>query len=515
MQQKTSFDVENGMIAPVFDILQDLCKDSYCYKINRKMVKFGLVYWNRFVNMPERNSETKTASSSHCPVPKPIKRPNLVTHSITLNGRKTFGRMDNSETKNNWGQFIEELNNFIAGTENGSDDVALQCCMAALRILGMKGPVSLGVDIAGQVLEKPDISDRSKKHLSIARTRFLRISGRMNEARGDRTRKRERQRNLSVDIPLETEALEKSESVEEQIEVVEVESMLETTITEDVDIPKEKSLGITEQEHEDLQLEADDLLEQGNIEEAESYYGQALEFYNKAMELYKRIGRTRGIIEVHQMIGNVYRNQGDYDKATTEFETSLQLSDEHSLFLFGCSLWIGTSVHDTGEYPKAIEYLNQSLDTAQQIGDKFREELGWEWSIKILDNTKTLSNTTNKHWRYLSKSETRVTKESISEKLQISIKISHNTKTLSHITNKPLRFKTNQNKRSEGQILGNLIVINVLGNTTRLSNTAKLQRLQKNRRQRVKVSISEIWEVSIKILESTKNVWRITNKHWR
>ena len=88
-------------------------------------------------------------------------------------GQKIFlEELDNSETKNNWGQFFEELNNFIAGTEYVSGDVALQCCMAALRILGMKGPVSLGVDIAGEVLEKPDVSDRAKKQLSIARTRF-------------------------------------------------------------------------------------------------------------------------------------------------------------------------------------------------------------------------------------------------------------------------------------------------------------------------------------------------------
>ena len=234
----------------------------------------------------------------------------------------------------------------------------------------------MGVDIAGQVLEKPDISDRSKKHLSIARTRFLRISGRMNEARGDRTRKRERQRNLSVDIPLETEALEKSESVEEQIEVVEVESMLETTITKDVDIPEEKSLGITEQEHEDLQLEADDLLERGDIEEAESYYGEHWNSTTRPWGHGKLV--VQEDVEVHQMIGNVYRNQGDYDKAG-KMETSLQLSDEHSYFVqSGCSLWIGTSCDDTGEYPKTIEYLNQSLDTAQQIGDKFREEEPWK-----------------------------------------------------------------------------------------------------------------------------------------
>ena len=63
-----------------------------------------------------------------------------------------------------------------------------------------------------------------------------------------------------------------------------------------------------EEEIEDLKLEGDDLLEQGNIEEAESFYEEALELYNQAMEIYKRIGRTKGIIEAHQKIGTVYTN---------------------------------------------------------------------------------------------------------------------------------------------------------------------------------------------------------------
>jgi tetratricopeptide (TPR) repeat protein len=100
---------------------------------------------------------------------------------------------------------------------------------------------------------------------------------------------------------------------------------------------------LTEDELEDLQLEADDLLEQGNIEEAESYFEAELVFYNQSMEIYKRIGRTKGIIGTHQMIVNVYKNQQKYDEETSEFETPLQLSEEHSLFL-GCEFKMGEEV---------------------------------------------------------------------------------------------------------------------------------------------------------------------------
>ena len=46
---------------------------------------------------------------------------------------------------------------------------------------------------------------------------------------------------------------------------------------------------LTQDQIEDLQLEADELLEQGNIEEAESFYEEALDFYGQALEIYKKI----------------------------------------------------------------------------------------------------------------------------------------------------------------------------------------------------------------------------------
>ena len=55
------------------------------------------------------------------------------------------------------------------------------------------------------------------------------------------------------------------------------------------------------------------------------------------------------------MIENVYKNQPEYDEVTSEFETSLQLSKEHSLFsLKADSLnGLGNVCERKGEYRAA------------------------------------------------------------------------------------------------------------------------------------------------------------------
>ena len=85
-----------------------------------------------------------------------------------------------------WQHFFEELDNFITGTKSGSANVAAYCCLAALNILGKRGPVSLGINISGEVLALTSLSKQERNRLHIVRSRFLRISGRMDEARRER-----------------------------------------------------------------------------------------------------------------------------------------------------------------------------------------------------------------------------------------------------------------------------------------------------------------------------------------
>ena len=58
----------------------------------------------------------------------------------------------------------------------------------------------------------------------------------------------------------------------------------------------EATTGLTMAENtlEDLCLDADELLERGNIEEAESYYEDALEVYSDALNMYVQLEQSKG-----------------------------------------------------------------------------------------------------------------------------------------------------------------------------------------------------------------------------
>ena len=90
-----------------------------------------MVYWNRFVK-PRKTQRRKQHRAVIVGAQANKETESRHAQHYSQLVEKTFGRMDNSETKNNWGQFAE-IEQFIAGTENGSDDVALQCCMATLE----------------------------------------------------------------------------------------------------------------------------------------------------------------------------------------------------------------------------------------------------------------------------------------------------------------------------------------------------------------------------------------------
>ena len=110
----------------------------------------------------------------------------------------------------------------------------------------------------------------------------------MNEARGDRKCKRERKRNLSVEIPLETESVKEPELVEEeQIEEMEIESALETTIEEDGDISEEEPPGTTEQEHEGFAKPT--TYWNREILKKPSPSRRSIGVHNDALELYKKL----------------------------------------------------------------------------------------------------------------------------------------------------------------------------------------------------------------------------------
>ena len=67
----------------------------------------------------------------------------------------------------------------------GSAKEAALCCLAALKALGMKGSLSLGIELATRVLQHPELSKLMYKKIKLERSKCLRISGRIKEVRGD------------------------------------------------------------------------------------------------------------------------------------------------------------------------------------------------------------------------------------------------------------------------------------------------------------------------------------------
>ena len=132
---------------------------------------------------------------------------------------------------------------------------------------------------------------------------------------------------------------------------------------------------LTEDEIEDLQLEADELLEQGNIEEAESYYEEALALYNKALEIYKRIDYPKGIVESVHKIAVVYWRKGEFDKALQELDLALNLAEANQLYFVKAQIYNdhGNIYQKKGLHQQALAYFNKALTINKMVGNRFGE----------------------------------------------------------------------------------------------------------------------------------------------
>ena len=75
-----------------------------------------------------------------------------------------------------------ELDNFMAAVEHGSAQYAPRCADAAMMVIGDRGPVSLGIDVAKRALVIPSLGFVEQTRLELALFGFIRISGRAKDA---------------------------------------------------------------------------------------------------------------------------------------------------------------------------------------------------------------------------------------------------------------------------------------------------------------------------------------------
>ena len=326
-----------GSAPAIFDILQDLCDDSLLLQTKSEdgKIRYGLLESIRQYSQEKLKDKESIA---HNLSGKEAHRQTALRHAKHYSqfGEKAFlDSLDSQDDKTIWHSFSDELDNFIAGTQNGEGTTTLYCCLAALKILGMRGPVSLGIDIAAEVIGLPSLSHQEKKQLRIIRSRFLRISGRMKEAR-------------------------ETQDSSEQDSLLTQETSLEQLSREEI---------------EALRLEAEASWENGNLEEAESSYEKALQYYQTSHKIYSLLKDIKGAILVHQKIGQVFNNQGNFDRALREFNDALVLAEKHEFFLLKAEIYssMGRICRQKSDYKGALALFEKALQTCQKLGDRFGE----------------------------------------------------------------------------------------------------------------------------------------------
>ncbi|MEO0015203.1 MAG: hypothetical protein RLZZ535_3592, partial [Cyanobacteriota bacterium] len=78
-------------------------------------------------------------------------------------------------------------------------------------------------------------------------------------------------------------------------------------------------------------------------------------------------------------LGIAYRSLGDYQKAIDYYQQSLEIATEIGKrnAIGSCLGNLGNAYDSLGDYQRAIDYLQQSLEIAQEIGDRHGEANTW------------------------------------------------------------------------------------------------------------------------------------------
>ena len=238
-----------------------------------------------------------------------------------------------------WDGLFLELDNLVAAIDYGTTESAPLCCLAALKVLGMKGPVTLGVDIATQVMKMPDLNRRAYSLLEIERGKCLRISGRMGEAR-----------SMVHSLP--------------PMQMAAVEPESETKAEEPEPLSREAGL-----------LEAARLMELGNIEFNESKYVEAEKCFSSALDIFQKHCDRAGEGEAIGSLGIVYQAQGQNDQAGEHYTQAIDIAREiGNKRSEGVNLGnLGNVYGEHGQHDLAAEHYTQALDIAREIGNKCTE----------------------------------------------------------------------------------------------------------------------------------------------
>ncbi len=104
-----------------------------------------------------------------------------------------------------------------------------------------------------------------------------------------------------------------------------------------------------------------------------SEFPPALDYYFKALKISEETGDKRGIAQVMGYIGNVYKDEGNYNKALEYEEDALKFSEElgDKKLISVNQGYMALVYSHLKNYKKALEYMYQALKIDEEIGDKW------------------------------------------------------------------------------------------------------------------------------------------------
>jgi len=362
---------------PMFDVLGELVDSSLLRKIQTEKGgdRYGLLESVRLY-ASKKLSESGEESSTV------IKRRHA-SHFAQFGSTEFLGSLDGFNGGERWDLLFGDLDNMVAAIHYGTEETAPPCCMAALRALYMKGPISLGVDLASKVLEMPRLSKRNRKLLEIQHSKCLRISGRMNEARavvGASSRTRS-VRQTQVPVGDIGSALDPASETAPVMEPAEAQRLLELGAVAYEGSEAEKATdaftqalaifrGLGDPIGEGLALS-----KLGNVEYAVGNYAMAKDHYSKAILLLRAVGDARTEGSVLGRLGNVLQAEGQMPAAITALTDAIAIhqsvGNKHAE---GVDLGnLGNIFRAQGEYQRARELFEESIDIHREVGSVVSE----------------------------------------------------------------------------------------------------------------------------------------------
>ncbi|MFT6138159.1 MAG: signal transduction histidine kinase [Salibacteraceae bacterium] len=138
----------------------------------------------------------------------------------------------------------------------------------------------------------------------------------------------------------------------------------------------------------------------GLIYKDQADYGTALKFYNRSLKIKIEIGDKMGESHALVNIGVVYMIQGSYEDALSNFEQALIANEGYEEGLNAqINYNIGSIQYDLGNYGVALGYVNQALNTQEQLNDRLNESA----SLNLIANINFKQNSTLKAIYFASK----------------------------------------------------------------------------------------------------------------